>query len=115
MATLALVQGYYFLFAGIWVLLRSEYFPFITGRLTGSRLPRCLGILAVAVGAGLILAGAREQFDGAIMLMAIASASGLMGIDLVHVLKGGISPIYAADAAVQFGLLLGWMGCVVAI
>jgi hypothetical protein len=67
-----------------------------------------VGLLLLAIGGGLILAGATRQFAPGLVFIAMASAAALLAIELVYVLRRVISVIYLADALVEVGFLIWW-------
>src|SRR4026209_2272383 len=108
MAAGALAQGLYFVVSGAWALVHIESFQRVTGPKTDLWLVKTVGLLLVAIGAGLLLAVARRQFDPALVLIAMASATALLSIELVYVAKGVIARIYLLDALIEAGLLIVW-------
>ena len=60
------------------------------------------------IGTVLLLAARRRRITAEIAILAVGSAVGLAGIDLVYALSGRISSIYLADAAVELGLAAVW-------
>ena len=108
MVGIAFVQGCYFLIMGIWPLLHIESFQKVTGRKTDLWLVRTVGVLVLVIGLGLIVGGITRRFEPALILIAMASAVGLTGIDLVYAFKRVISPVYLLDALVEIGLLVWW-------
>ena len=108
MTVVAIVQGVYFLITGVWPLVHMDSFQKVTGPKTDLWLVRTTGILITIIGAGLIVAGINDQLSPGLILIAMASAGGLMGIELFYVLKKVISPVYVMDAIVEFGLILWW-------
>ena len=108
MSALAFAQGAYFVVSGAWALVHIESFQRVTGPKTDLWLVKTVGALLVGIGAALILAGTRQQFDPAVVLIAMASAAALLGVELVYVPKRVISPIYLVDAAIEAGFLAGW-------
>jgi hypothetical protein len=108
MTTVALVQGAYFLATGIWSIIDIDSFQKVTGPKTDLWLVKTVGVLVIAIGSGLIRAGMGGEVTLEVAIIAMASAGGLVAIELVYVFKRVISPIYAADAAVETGLLVWW-------
>lgn len=109
MTDIAVVQGCYFLATGIWPLVHIASFQKVTGRKTDLWLVRTVGVLATAIGAGLIATAIAQRFDPGVILIAMASALGLLGIDLIHVFKRVISLVYVLDAVVQASFLAWWI------
>jgi len=107
----ARVQAGYYLLTGIWPLLSRGTFEAITGRKQDFWLVQTVGALVGVTGAALA-AAARDQRSlqsPAVRTLAIGSALSLATIDLAFVLRGRISPIYLAAAAVDLGLVAGWL------
>lgn len=108
METLAILQGGYFLVTGVWPLFSSRTFQMITGPKHDLWLVKTVGVTIAAIGASLILAGARGEVAPAIALLAAGSAAGLGAIDVIYALKKVISPVYLLDAAVEAVLVIWW-------
>ena len=111
MVGIAFVQGCYFLITGIWPLLHIGSFQKVTGRKTDLWLVKTVGILVLVIGAGLIVGAMTRRFEPALVLIAMASAVGLTGIDLVYTFKRVISLIYMLDAVVEIGFFVWWIVC----
>jgi len=107
--TLALVQGAYFLVTGIWALVSIGTFQKVTGPKTDLWLVKTVGVLVGVIGAVLGWAGMRERVTASERLLAVGSAAGLTAIDVIYVLRGRISPVYLLDAALEVGLIAGWI------
>jgi hypothetical protein len=104
----ALTQGIYYLVSGAWGVVHVDSFQKVTGRKTDLWLVKTVGLLLVAIGGGLILAGAGRGFAPGLVFIAMASAVALLTVELVYVLKRVIGPIYLADAVVEAGFLIWW-------
>ena len=107
-AVLALTRGVYYLPAGIWPLVSIGTFQRVTGPKVDLWLVKTAGVLITAIGVVLTRAGARRQIPVDIPLLAVGSAVGLTGIDVVYVARRRIAPIYLLDAAAEVALLLCW-------
>ncbi|MDP9375197.1 MAG: hypothetical protein M3Q65_22650 [Chloroflexota bacterium] len=107
-APLALVQGVYYLVTGIWPLVSIGTFQKVTGPKVDLWLVKTAGVLITAIGAALVSAGVRKQLAVEIPLLAVGSAAGLTGIEVVYVARKRISPVYLLDAAAEVVLILGW-------
>ena len=105
---MALTQGIYYLVSGAWGVVHVDSFQKVTGRKTDLWLVKTVGLLLVAIGGGLILAGAGRGFAPGLVFIAMASAVALLTVELVYVLKRVIGPIYLADAVVEAGFLIWW-------
>ena len=106
--TVAMVQGGYFLVTGIWPLVSIGTFQMVTGPKRDLWLVKTAGVLIAAIGAALLLAGARGELTPATALLAVGSAAGLAVIDVVYVSKGVIAPVYLLDAVAEAALIIWW-------
>ncbi len=106
---LPLVHGLYFLVTGLWPLLSIRTFQVVTGRKVDLWLVKTVGVLVGVIGVVLIVAALRSRVTPETMLLAVGSAAGLTGIDVVYVIKGRISPVYLLDAVVELILIIGWI------
>jgi hypothetical protein len=67
-----------------------------------------VAVLIVAIAMTLLVAAFLRRRHAEVAMPAVACAVGLTGIDVVHVARGVIQPIYLADAAAEVVLLLAW-------
>ncbi len=104
----ALAQGGYFALTGLWPLVSMRTFERITGPKVDRWLVQTVGVLVLAVGASLGLAGARRRVTPELALLAAGSAAGLAAIDIIYVARRRIAPVYLLDALAEGALLLGW-------
>ncbi len=102
-------QSAYFSITGIWPLLSIRTFEMITGPKTDKWLVKTAGVLITTIGAVLGLAARRGEATPEIALLAVGSAAGLAGIDVVYVAKKRISPIYLLDAVGEIVLIALWV------
>jgi hypothetical protein len=107
----AFAQGLYYVISGAWALLHIESFQKVTGPKTDLWLVKTVGLMLMGIGGGLIFAGVRQQFDPALVFIAIASAAALLAVEVVYVYKGVISPVYALDAAAEAVFIIWWLAC----
>lgn len=105
---LALAQGAYFALTGIWTLVSIRTFMRVTGPKTDIWLVKTVGVIVLAIGVVLLLAGARRAVTPEIYLLAVTSAGGLAGIDVYYVAKRTIDRIYLADAVAEIALIALW-------
>jgi len=105
----ALLQGVYFLVSGIWPLLHDASFQAITGPKTDIWLVHTVGLFLIVVGGVLVLAALRRRIDLQITLLGVGSALALIGVELVYVFNGTISPVYLIDTTIELLFLIGWM------
>jgi hypothetical protein len=105
---LARVQGWFYLLTGVWAVVDIDSFQRVTGPKTDLWLVKTVGVLVIVIGASLLAAARVRRYDAPILLLAMGSALGLAGIDLVYALAGRISPIYLLDAAAELLLAVLW-------
>ena len=98
---LCLVHGFYFFVTGVWPLVSMHTFEKITGPKTDDWLVKTVGVLVLVIGALLLWSAYRRHVSLEIYLLAVGSAAGLTGIDIVYVSKHVISPIYLLDALAE--------------
>lgn len=104
----AVAQAVYFIVTGVWPLVSMGTFQKVTGPKTDRWLVKTAGVLITAIGVSLGVAGARQARGPEVGLLGVGSAAGLMGIDVVYVKRGRISPIYLLDAVAEGLLILAW-------
>ena len=104
----SITQGLYFALTGLWPLLHIRSFMAVTGPKTDLWLVRTVGVLVLAIGAVLLVAGWRRHVSSEIVLLATASAAGLAAIDVIYVARRVIDKIYLFDAAAEAILIAGW-------
>jgi hypothetical protein len=107
-AALALAQGLYYASTGAWALADSRSFQAVTGPKVDVWLVKTVGVLVAAIGGALGCAGWHRRITPEIRRLAVGSALGLAGIDVVYVAKGRISRVYLLDAVVELGLAAAW-------
>ena len=105
---LSLAQGAYYVITGVWPLVSIGTFQKVTGPKTDLWLVKTVGVVVGVIGGVLAVAGLRRQTAPEIPLLAVGSAAGLAGIDIVYVAKKRISRIYLLDAAAELLLIAGW-------
>ena len=105
---LSLAQGAYYVITGVWPLVSIRTFQKVTGPKTDLWLVKTVGVVVGVIGGVLAVAGLRRQTAPEIPLLAVGSAAGLAGIDIVYVAKKRISSIYLLDAAAELLLIAGW-------
>jgi len=102
-----LAQGGYYVATGVAPFLSRRLFESVTGRTREWWLVKTTGILVTAIGAGVISAVVRARETPELIGMAAGCAGGLAAIDIVYALRGRISPVYLADAALQLAAVAG--------
>jgi CHASE2 domain-containing sensor protein len=112
------VQGAYYLVTGVWPLVSIETFQMVTGPktdhlVTGREadhwLVMTVGVLVTAIGFTLLVAAWRRRCPVEVALLAVASAAGLTGIDVLYVARQVIPPVYLVDAAAEVVLIVAWV------
>src|SRR5437762_11285588 len=97
------VQGLYYLGTGLWPLLSIETFQMVTGPktdhlVTGREadhwLVMTVGVVITATAVALLVAAWRRQQPREAAVLAVTSALGLTGIDVIYVVRQVIAPIY---------------------
>ena len=105
---MAMLQGFYFFTTAIWPFIRLPSFLFVTGPKTDIWLLYTVSTPLLVIGLVLLLAGLRNSVTLDLKLLAMASASGLILIDIVYSSNNTIADIYRYDAAAEIILLAGW-------
>jgi hypothetical protein len=109
MATwIARVQGWFYLLTGLWAIVDIDSFQRVTGPKLDLWLVKTVGVLVIVIGASLLAAARERRYSAPVLVLAVGSALGLAGIDLVYALGGRISPIYLLDAAAEIVLAVLW-------
>lgn len=105
-------QGVYYLVTGVWPLVSLRTFEMVTGPKTDDWLVHTVGVLAVVIGATLLVGARRRSPSAETLVLAGGAAAAFAGVELVYALGGMISRVYLADAVVEIlflaGALLGW-------
>jgi hypothetical protein len=105
-----IAQGAYYTVTGVVPFISRDAFEAVTGPKREWWLVQTVSALVAAVGGGLISAAVRDRMTPELLAIAAGCAGGLAGIDIVHVVRRRISPVYLGDAAVQFAVLAGLAG-----
>lgn len=109
-AYVALIQGLYFFVTGLWPLVSIDTFQMVTGPKTDLWLVQTVGVLIAVIGAVLLVAFGRRHATAEVVLLALASAVALIGVDVVFVVRNVIDRIYLLDAAAEAALVAMWIG-----
>lgn len=107
--SLALGQGLYFLLTGLWPLVSMRTFEAVTGPKTDRWLVKTVGVLVAVIGTVLTGAATKGRVSDDVAVLAVGSAAGLGGIDIVYAARGRISKIYLLDAVLEALLIGGWL------
>jgi hypothetical protein len=105
---LSWLQGSYFFLTGVWPLLHMASFLAVTGPKTDLWLVKTVGVLIATIGAVLLFGAWQRSVGPELALLAVTSAAGLAGIDLIYALSDRIRDVYLLDAAAEIGLIVLW-------
>jgi hypothetical protein len=105
----AAAQAGYYVLTGIWPLAHRRSFEALTGRKIDWWLVETVGLLVTSIGVAAGLAARTGRVTPELAVAAAGTAGSLATIDVVYVAAGAIPPTYLADAAVELGLVGGWM------
>jgi hypothetical protein len=105
---LAAAQGLYFAATGLWPLFHLRSFLAVTGPKTDLWLLYTVSLLIMATGLVLLTAAIRNRVSTEVVLLGIANAAALCGIDVVFVALDVISRIYLLDAVIEVAIIAGW-------
>jgi hypothetical protein len=98
-------QAAYFVTTGTWPLLHRRSFERVTGPKADYWLVQTVGLLVLSIGASLAYGVRRGDPAPELRFAALTAAVALAGIDIVHVARRHISPVYLADAVVELGIV----------
>jgi hypothetical protein len=100
------MQGAYYLATGMlpWVSMRA--FEAITGKKTDDWLVQTVGAIVVAIAVALWAGALRSRISIETVVLAIASGSAFVLVDVYFVMNKTIGPIYLADAALQAVIII---------
>jgi hypothetical protein len=106
---LAIVQGLFLFFSGMWPLISMDSFLYVTGPKTDLWLVTMVGILLAIIGVVLSICGIRDRLQVELVLLGITTAASLASVDILFVVKRTISAVYLLDAMVEIGFLVLWV------
>lgn len=107
--TVSLAQGGYYFLTGIWSILSIGTFQKVTGPKHDLWLVKTVGVILSVIGAALIVAGSRGEFVPSTVVLAVGTAAGLAGVEVVYVIKRIIAPIYLLDAVAELLFIAWWI------
>ena len=110
---MAAVQGAYYAATGAWPFLHLASFLAVTGPKTDIWLVYTVSVLILVIGLVCLAAAWTDRVTGEIILLAVGSAIGLIGIDVVYVSREVIDEVYLLDALAEVILILGWAAAMV--
>jgi energy-converting hydrogenase Eha subunit E len=97
--------GTYYVVTGLWPLVHLTSFEAVAGPKTDDWLVHMVGLLAASIGLTLLHAS-YKGISSSIAVLALTSALAFAAIDIWYVSRQVISPIYLADALVEFVLVV---------
>jgi hypothetical protein len=95
------IQALYWCVTGLSPLVSMRLFEAITGKKRDRWLVQMVGLLAASMGASLWVSSRSQRIEPAALVLSTSGALAFAGIDVVHVCRRRISPIYLADAAIE--------------
>lgn len=107
---LAAVHGIYYFATGLWPLVHLQSFIAVTGPKEDLWLVQTVGVLVLVIGATLLAAALFEEVQFTLRILAVGSAAGFLGVDVVFWWMGQIPAVYLLDAVAQLVLLAAWIG-----
>src|SRR4051812_53406 len=91
--------GLFYLPPRPWPLVSLQTFELVTGPKTDHWLVQTVGVLIAVVGLVLLTAAWRRHAPAEVVLLAVAAALALAGVDVVFVTLRVIDPVYLLDTA----------------
>jgi hypothetical protein len=104
----ASLQAAYYLPTAVAPFVSRRAFESVTGPKTEWWLVQTVAVLVGVVGGVLATAARRGRVTPEVAALGVGSAVGLAVIDVAHVARGRISPVYLVDAAVELLCVEAW-------
>lgn len=98
-------QAPYYIATGAWPLISRRSFEAVTGPKTDWWLVQMVGLLAMTSGIAIAMGTFDERPARGTLALSLLSAFSFAAIDAVYALKGTISRVYLADAAVEAAII----------
>jgi hypothetical protein len=95
-------EGLFYMATGIWPIVHLRSFMAVTGPKRDTWLVRTFGALTASIGAAMLPTSGADRATQS--QLAVGTAVTLAACEVVFVVRGRISPIYLADAAVELAL-----------
>ena len=80
----------------------------VTGPKRDVWLVKTVGVIIAVVAVSIGVAAYQRSIGAPTVVLAVGAAAGLGGVDVWYSLRGVISKIYLADAAMEALLIIGW-------
>jgi hypothetical protein len=107
---LAIGQGAYYAATGVWPFVSLPTFLAVTGPKTDVWLVHTVGALVIAMAIALLVGARRDGPSSETIALGAGAALAFAAIEAWYGLRGVISPVYLADAAVELAIALAWAG-----
>jgi len=109
--TIMTILGCYYVVTGLWPLVSIINFQMFTGVKKDTWLVKQVGLLSTAIGLTFLYsAQVTELLPPEMNILGIFSTLSFLSIDIHYVRKGTIAKIYLADAFVEAGFLIYFLG-----
>jgi len=105
------VQSIYYILTASPAIISRAFFESMTGPKSDYWLVHMVGLLAIVIGVALGIAAWRRSATMEMIVLSIAAAASFAAIDIVYALRGTISRIYLADAAVEMAIIVAVLVC----
>jgi hypothetical protein len=106
---MARAHGSFNVVSGLWPLLHRRSFEAVLGPKQDYWLVATVALLLLGNGAAQLAAQNSPDALASARRLGLATAAGLLSVDLVNVARGRISKMYLLDAAAELGWLAAWM------
>jgi hypothetical protein len=108
-ARVAVVQGVYYLAAGLWPVLGLKSFMLATGPKLEGWLAKGVGACMANIGVALAAAGARGKVARELRLLGVGTALSFAAMDFWYAgVRRRISRVYLVNGVVQLGFVAAW-------
>jgi len=105
----AAAHGFFFVVMGLWPVVNMPTFEGVSGPKTDDWLVVTVGWLLVVIGMVLLLAAFRRRVILEVFVLGISTAVALIGVDVVYVVTGTISPVYVLDVVAEGLFIALWV------
>jgi hypothetical protein len=111
-ALVALLQGGWFVLAGLWPLVHAGSFEAVSGPKIDLWLARMAGAVLALLGTTLLFARARRRLGAEMVFLGLGSALVLAVADVLVAVSGSGTDAYLADAVLELVFAAAWaLGC----
>ena len=99
--TIFYFQSIYFIVTGVWPIISINTFMAVTGPKTDIWLVQMVGLLALAIGCGLLYSSITKKFHTSSTIIILMSCLFFFAIDVYYYMNGALIDTYLADAFLQ--------------